>query len=142
MARRKSKRQNSRLKKGLSPGQPRSSRNRPKQSSPNEHEAETEVDKTQVDGDPADILAGDLLASVQQVAPSLPAKDTEGQRHSLVQDDSTTTEVAALKYQHHESGVDHLNAYDIESDEQQTQLQRRTASRCVPFDFCLVKNVL
>lgn len=87
-----------------------------------------------MEGDPADCLAEDLVASIQQVAPPMLASAAESLRNNVL-----NTGVAAMENLRNTElldvkRMDNLDAGDAEnglSDQQQAQLRWRSASRCV-----------
>ena len=99
--------------------------------------AETVV--VQAKADPADVLAEDLIASVQQVAPPMLGRAAEGLR-----DSAASTSVAAMEELRHNklSDVDRMETLEggeakgRVSERQRAQARWRTASRSVPSYLC------
>lgn len=93
----------------------------------------------EVKADPADVLAEDLIASVQQVAPPMLGRVAEGLR-----DSAASTSVAAMEELRHTklSDVDRMETLEggeakgRVSERQRAQARWRTASRSVPSFLC------
>jgi hypothetical protein len=134
MARRKTRLQTStRLKMGLSTGELSSSQvlRKSRRSTGIDGPIGIEVDTNE--GDPADVLAEDLIAAVQQVAPPMLAKAAESLRNN-----KASTGVAAMDNLRHTRLVDEDRMEMLKScpnagvsEQQQAQVRWRTASRSV-----------
>jgi hypothetical protein len=136
MARKKTRRQTSdRLKMGLSvsTGELRSSPQMSRNSRLIGVDGPTRMEADEMKGDPADVLAKDLIASVQQVAPPMLEKAVMGLRNN-----KASYGVAAMENLRQTKIADEDRMEILEgstegglSEQQQAQVRWRTASRSV-----------
>ena len=91
-------------------------------------------EENEMEGDPADFLAEDLVESIQQVAPPMLTNAAESLRNNVL-----NTGVAAMENLRNTELLDVKRMDDLDaggtenglSDQQQAQLRWRSASRCV-----------